>query len=92
MSIQLQDRSLTLHGAVVCVCGDIPASNYIGGFKEGVAFALRKCRSCLATAHDMRAKVCYLKHMHIHMRIYIRLYITYLKQSYFSGTLILEAS
>ena len=42
--MQLQDRSLTLHGAMVCICGDIPASNYIGGFKEGVAFALRKCR------------------------------------------------
>ena len=51
--MQLQDRSLTLHGAVVCICGDIPASNYIGGFKEGVAFALRKCRRCLATADDM---------------------------------------
>ena len=35
----------------------IPASNYIGGFKEGVAFALRKCRKCLATADDMRTKV-----------------------------------
>ena len=50
------------------VCGDIPASNYIGGFKEGVAFALRKCRRCLATGDDMRAKVYYLKHTYI--RIY----------------------
>ena len=40
--MQLQDQSLTLHSAVVCICGDIPASNYIGGFKEGVAFALLK--------------------------------------------------
>ena len=56
MSVQLQDQSLTLHGAVVCVCGDIPASNYIGGFKEDVAFTLQKCRRCVATA-DMRAKV-----------------------------------
>ena len=31
----------------------IPASNYIGGFKEGVAFALQKCRRCQATADDM---------------------------------------
>lgn len=44
---------------MVCICGDIPASNYIGGFKEGVGFAFRKCRRCLATADDMRAKVCY---------------------------------
>ena len=31
---------------------DISASNYIGGFKEGVAFALRKCRRCVATADE----------------------------------------
>ena len=24
------------HGAVVCVCGDTPASNFFVGFKEGV--------------------------------------------------------
>ena len=40
---------LTVHGAVVCMCGDTPASNFFGGFKEGVGFALRKCRICLAT-------------------------------------------
>ena len=50
------------------ICGDIPASNYIGGFKEGVAFALRKCRRCLATGDDMQTKVYYLKHTYI--RIY----------------------
>ena len=74
--MQLQDRSLTLHGAVVCICGDIPASNYIGGFKEGVAFALQKCRRCLATADDMRAKVCYLIitcHFNLTPQIYILL-------------------
>ena len=58
LNIQLQDQSLTLHGAIICVCGDIPASNYIGGFKEGVALSLRKCRWCLATADDMRAQIC----------------------------------
>ena len=47
LSIKLQDESVTLHGAVVCVCGDIPASNYIGGFKEGIGFSLQKCRRCL---------------------------------------------
>ena len=57
LSIKLQDESVTLHGAVVCVCGDIPASNYIGEFKEGVGFSLWKCRRCLATAEDMRAKL-----------------------------------
>ena len=37
--------------------GDVPASNYIGGFKEGVSFALRKCRACLATQDDINTKV-----------------------------------
>lgn len=46
-----------IHGAVVCLCGDIPASNYIGGFKEGVGLSLRKCRRCMATATDMDVKV-----------------------------------
>jgi len=36
---------------------DIPASNHIGGFKEGVGFALRKCRRCMATAADLQDKV-----------------------------------
>jgi len=47
-----------LHGAVICLCGDVPASNNIGGFKEGVGFALRKCRRCMATGEDMQDKVC----------------------------------
>ena len=52
LRIKLRDQLLTLHGAVVCVCGDILASNYIGGFKEGIGFSLQKCR-CLATAEDI---------------------------------------
>ena len=32
----------------VCSIGDVPASNFLGGFKERVGFALRKCRMCLA--------------------------------------------
>ena len=46
INIQLRNESLTLHGAVVCVCGDIPASNYIGGFKEGVGTG-KKLYLCL---------------------------------------------
>ena len=39
LNVQLQGREVKLHGTVVCLCGDIPAANYIGGFKEGVEFA-----------------------------------------------------
>ena len=45
--LQLRGEQVVLHGAVVAFCGDTPAS-YVGGFKEGVGFSLRKCR-CMAT-------------------------------------------
>ena len=38
--------------------GDTLGSNFLGGFKEGVGFSLRKCRRCLATKQDMSQKVC----------------------------------
>lgn len=34
--------------------GDTLASNFISGFKEGVGFAYRKCRQCLATDADIQ--------------------------------------
>lgn len=34
---------LPLRAAVVAVAADTPASNYLGGYKEGVGGALRKC-------------------------------------------------
>ena len=37
--------------------GDTLGSNFLGGFKEGVGFALRKCRRCLATKEVMCQKV-----------------------------------
>lgn len=43
--LQLRGEQIVLHGAVVALCGDTPASCYVGGFKEGVGFSLRKC-SC----------------------------------------------
>ena len=55
--IQLGDEEVVVHGAAIAMCGDTPASNHIGGFKEGVGFALRKCRRCLAIASDMGSKV-----------------------------------
>jgi hypothetical protein len=34
-------------GILLQFCGDIPAANFIGGFKEGVGFASFPCRSCM---------------------------------------------
>lgn len=55
--MQIGDERVMVHGAVLCMIGDTPASNFIGGFKEGVGFALRKCRMCMVTIEDMRVKV-----------------------------------
>jgi hypothetical protein len=42
-----------LFGALVCSVGDIPASCFLGGFKEGVGFSFRNCRMCMATRTDI---------------------------------------
>ena len=55
--MQIGEETVTVHGAVLCMIGDTPANNFIGGFKEGVGFALRKCRMCMVTVEDMRVKV-----------------------------------
>lgn len=55
--MQIGEETIAVHGAVVAMSGDTPASNFIGGFKEGVGFSLRKCRMCMATAADMEFKV-----------------------------------
>ena len=48
---------MLFHGAIVSTCGDTPASNFVGGFKEGVGFALRKRRMCMATTDEISTKV-----------------------------------
>lgn len=53
----LLGEEVLFHGAIVSMLGDTPASNFVGGFKEGVGFALRKCRMCMATIDDIREKV-----------------------------------
>ena len=42
----LREFYLPVRGAVVAVAADTPASNYMGGYKEGVGGALRKCCHC----------------------------------------------
>ena len=42
-----------LGGAVSVFSGDTPASQLAGGFKEGVAFAMKCCRHCEASQADM---------------------------------------
>jgi hypothetical protein len=44
---------MKIRGAVLVACGDTPAYNYLGGFKEGVGGAFRRCWCCLASADDI---------------------------------------
>ena len=46
-----------LHGTVAVGLGDTPGINKFGGFKEGVAFAHRICRHCMATLQVLITKV-----------------------------------
>ena len=50
-------QRVTIHAAAVCACGDTPASNFLGGFKEGVGFLLQKCRCCMAIAETIATTV-----------------------------------
>ena len=43
-----------LGGAVSVFCGNTPASQLAGGFKEGVAFAMKCCRHCETSKDDMQ--------------------------------------
>lgn len=49
--------SCRLYGAVAVALGDTPGINKFGGYKEGVAFANRICRHCMATLQDLINKV-----------------------------------
>ena len=46
-----------MKGEVFLMLADTLAAHSIGGFKVGVGFSLRKCRSCMATAKTMANKV-----------------------------------
>ena len=44
-------------GALAAFTGDTPAIHQLAGFKEGVSFALRICRHCMATSEQSQTKV-----------------------------------
>ena len=41
-SIEIGGETVILHGAVLCMLDDIPVSNFLGGFKEGIGFCSEK--------------------------------------------------
>lgn len=56
-SFTIGENQHTFEGTLVAFLGDTPAVNMIGGFKEGVGLALRKCRHCMATNSQIQTKV-----------------------------------
>lgn len=63
MIVEVDGHMTRVHGAVILMLADTLAAHQIGGFKIGVGFALRKCRSCMATWDDMQTKV-YIIHVY----------------------------
>ncbi len=46
VELNIRGKLKTWHGILVNVVGDMPASCFLGGFKEGVGRAFRPCRIC----------------------------------------------
>lgn len=51
--IQVNGRAHNIEGALVMAPADTPAANSLGGFKEGVGFAYKKCRTCLISNNEL---------------------------------------
>lgn len=52
--MEINGDILNIEGTLVMAACDTPAANWLGGFKEGVAFALKACRRCSASGKDMK--------------------------------------
>lgn len=57
------DTQHCFKGTLVAFVGDTPGVNMVGGFKEGVNMAMRKCRHCMATYNQIQSKVRGLAYM-----------------------------
>ena len=51
---EIAGGKIYLHGSVLAVLADTPASNSLGGYKEGVGGAYRKCRHCMTDWESMQ--------------------------------------
>ena len=53
------NREITLKGGLVAFSADTLAASVIGGFKEGVGFAHKICRTCETTVEQSRTLLCH---------------------------------
>ncbi len=56
IEIEINGSKQTVYGALVMVPCDTLAAQWLGGFKEGVAFAVKPCRTCEVTKVDLKRK------------------------------------
>ena len=52
----MHNTEYTIEGALVLVPADTLAAHWLGGFKEGVSFALKNCRNCEISGDTMADK------------------------------------
>ncbi|XP_033099745.1 uncharacterized protein LOC117103311 [Anneissia japonica] len=54
IQININGRQQTIEGFLAIFPCDTPAAQWLGGFKEGVGFALKPCRTCNISKEDMK--------------------------------------
>lgn len=53
---QVHNGIIRLRGVLLAIVADTPASNMLGGLKESVGGAKRKCRNCMGGFEDIQSK------------------------------------
>ena len=56
IEMQIHGFNHNIEGNVIAIPADTPAANWLGGFKEGVSFAYKGCRTCDLTSEEMKHK------------------------------------
>ena len=72
LCIHVGSSDIIVKGGLVAFTGDTLAANVIGGFKEGVGFAHKICRTCEATKEQSPRLLCHddciLREINEHIR------------------------
>ena len=70
LSLNIRNEERIWFGILLHFIGDMPASNFVGGLKEGVGFARLPCRSCMIVRTDQETihheSNCILRNQIIH--------------------------